>query len=261
MGKESKSPQEKKLLEYSKNHFTFSESPHAFPRQWRRKKTHANRQYRRKSEKLLEPAKPQMSAKDAEAIVGDLTIGHLKNSITRKRLRKNSPVSVGEKVRIKLEKREEMTGRRVNSHRKYDVLVAEAVGTLISLERDSLTKFVRRASKFLQGGDPVEWNRLSQSEQPLDRALYLLERLERGDGPFYDALRRAKPICQTFQQWCKEANRILMKDTRAAVKKAQEKGAFGKNLKASLPRTNQSRLANLPHKRRKALTLRQGFFC
>jgi len=233
MGKGSKSSPEKKQLEYSKDHFSFSESPHAFPKQWRRKKTLANRQYRRKSEKLLGPVKPQVSSNDAEALVGDLTIGHLKNSLTRKRLRKSGTVSVGQKVRIKLEKREEMIGRRVNSHRKYDNLVEEAIGTLSSLGREELIKFVRRANKFLRGGDPLEWNRLSQSEQPLDFALYFLERLDRGDGSFHDALRRNPTICETFEQWGKEANRILMKDIRAAAKKAQERSAIGKNLKAS----------------------------
>jgi hypothetical protein len=233
MGKESKSPQEKKQLEYSKDHFTFSETPHAFPRQWRRKKARVNRQYRRKSDELLAPAKQHLSASDAEVLVGDLTIGHLKDSITRKRLRKSSTVSVGEKVRIKLEKRKEMTGRRANSHRRYDDLVAEAVGTLTSLEREDLTKFVRRAKKFLQGGDPLEWIRLRESDRPLDRALYFLESLERGDASFHDALRRNQALCHGFQQWRKEANRRLMKDARAAVRKAKEKSAIGKKLKAS----------------------------
>lgn len=238
MGKESKSPQEKKQLEYSKGHFTFSETPHAFPRQWKRKKTAANRQYRRKSDKLLAPAKPHVSASDAEALIGDLTVGLFKDSITRKRLRNSSAVSVGEKVRIKLEKRKKMTGRRVNSHRKYDALVAEAIGTLASLEGEALAKFVRRAKRFLQGGDPLEWvrlreMRLRESDQPLDRALYFLESLERGDACFHDALRRNQPLCHGFQQWCKEANRLVMKDARVAARKAQEKSAIGKKLKSA----------------------------
>jgi hypothetical protein len=121
MPKEQKSPQQKKQLEYDKDHFTFSESPHAFSKQWRRKKTHLSRQYRRRSEELLAPAKPQISADDAERVVGDLTIGHLKYSITRKPLRKSSTVTVGEKVQLKLEKRAQTAGRREKATRNMTV--------------------------------------------------------------------------------------------------------------------------------------------
>ena len=82
MGKERKSPQQKKALRYSKDHFTFSESPHAFPKQWKRKKTHANRKYHRKSDELLVQAKPEISAEDADLIVGDVTESQLKKSVS-----------------------------------------------------------------------------------------------------------------------------------------------------------------------------------
>ena len=48
-----KSPQEKKELEYTKDHFTFGwNSSRAFPKTWKRKKTNLNREYRRKSGEL-----------------------------------------------------------------------------------------------------------------------------------------------------------------------------------------------------------------
>lgn len=232
MTKQRKSPQLKKELSLKKDHFTFAEYPHAFRRNWKRKKARANREYRRKSEQLLAPAKPRISAGDAEAVFGDLTNGHLKNSISRKRLRKSGTVSVGQMVDIKLRKREEMVGRRVNDHRKYDLIVTNAVHTLTSFEREELTSFLRRAKKYLQGGDPIEWMRIGRSDDNIDRALWFLERLERGDGNFWDALRRDQELCEAFQQWRKEANRILMKEARPSLRKAEEKRTIEKKLKA-----------------------------
>ena len=116
MERERKSPQQKKRLEYDKDHFTFSESPHAFPKQWRRKKTQATRENRRKSDELLVQAKPEMSAKDIDLVVGDVTLAQLAKSVLRKRLHKRGTVTVGEKVKLKLEKRAETVGRRVKSH-------------------------------------------------------------------------------------------------------------------------------------------------
>src|ERR1700734_3351553 len=113
MAKARKSPQQKKDLEYNKDHFTFSNAPHGFPKSWRQKKAQANRQYRRKSEALLAPAKRLISADDAEATAGDITSGHLNQAVARKRLRKMSSVTIGQKVKIKLEKRKESAGRRV----------------------------------------------------------------------------------------------------------------------------------------------------
>lgn len=231
MAKERKSPQQKKQLEHSKDHFTFSDHPHAFPKLWKRKKARANRQYRRKSEQLLAPAKPEISACDAEAIIGDLSVEHLKNSITRRRLHKSSTVSVGEKVKIKLEKRKEMIGHRVNKHRKYDLIVAQAVETLTSFNREHLASFLTRVKRLRQGGDPNEWMRIGQSDDNIDRALWVLERLERGDGCFHDALRRNQELCLTLEQWQKEANRLLSKEARPALRKAEERKSIEKKLK------------------------------
>lgn len=54
MPKTKKSPQEKKRLELKEGHFTFSEYPHAFRKQWKRKKTQANREKRRKSDEAFQ---------------------------------------------------------------------------------------------------------------------------------------------------------------------------------------------------------------
>ncbi len=222
MTRERKSPQVKKQLEYSSDHFTFSNAPHAFRKSWKRKKANTNREYRRKSDELLVQAKPEMSADDAEAIVGDLTIGRLKRSITRERLRKHSIVSLGEKVQIKLEKRKGLAGRRVDKRRNEDEVVTEAVTTLASLNGEDLLKFLRRAVKFLEGGDPIEWARVSQSGDRLDRALGFLEALERG-GHYREALCADRQLREAFQQWRQKANRILRKEAIPGLRKAEEK--------------------------------------
>jgi hypothetical protein len=233
MAKARKSPQQKKDLEYNKDHFTFSNAPHGFPKSWRQKKAQANRQYRRKSEELLAPAKRLISADDAEATAGDITSGHLKQAVARKRLRKMSTVTIGQKVKIKLEKRKESAGRRVNKHRKYDAIVVQALGTLTSLDGDQLADFLRRAVRLLQVGDPIEWMRVSQSSESLDRALYFLEGLERGNAHLHDALRRNQQLCEAFQQWRKEANRILRKEALPVLRKAAEKRALKRKLNAA----------------------------
>jgi hypothetical protein len=229
--KKPKSPQLKKELSFKKDHFTFAEYPHAFRRNWRNKKVRANRKYRRKIEQLLAPAQKLIPAKDAESVVEDLTTTFFKNSIGS-RLRKSGTVTVGEKVNIKLEKRKQMVGRRVNSHRKYDLLVEQAVNMLTTLPPGDLAKFLKRAKKLLQGGDPVEWMRVGQSHNEVDRALWFLERVERGDGYFHDALGRNQQLCAIFHEWQKEANRILTKEARPSLQKYEEKRSIERRLKA-----------------------------
>jgi hypothetical protein len=247
MAKIPKSPQKKKDLEYNKDHFTFGHnSSRMFPRAWKHKKANINRTYRRRADELLAPAKRQISADDAEEVVGDLTVEHLQHSITRKRLQKQGTVSVGEKVRLKLEKRRESAGRKVNAHRKYDEIVAQAVGTLLSLDREGLKNFLEIAAKFLQGSDPIERQRIGQSSAPLDRALNFLEQLNHGNGCYLDALRRNRELCKAFQQWQKEAQRIVMKEARPVLRKEAEKRAVGKKLKAMRRQSEPKLLGELP---------------
>ncbi len=162
MAKGRKSPQQKKQFELTKDHYTFGEhSSRAFPKTWKRKKTHVNRQLRRKSDALLAQAKPEMPACEVELIAGDITPARLSKSVFRKRLRKTGTVAVGEKIRIKFEKRNGLAGRRVRARSKDAAIISEALTSLISLEGEALTTFLRRAVKLLHGGDPIEWARVS----------------------------------------------------------------------------------------------------
>jgi hypothetical protein len=146
MAKERKSPQEKKQLEYTRDHFTFGwESSRHFPDTWKRKKTHANREYRRKSDELLAQVKPGLAAEDASSIAEDLTVACLQKSVVRKRLQKGGTVTVGEKVKAKLERRVETVGRRATRRVAEDNAAEAAIRTLNSLEGKKLADVVRCA--------------------------------------------------------------------------------------------------------------------
>ena len=165
-------------------------------------------------------------------MVGEITAAQLKNSVSRKRLHKRGTVAVGEKIKLKLEKRKESAGRRVLKHRRYDETATQAVSTLTSLDREDLANFLKRAVKLLNGGDPIEWMQVSQSSNQLDRALWFLERLERGDAPYHEALCRNQRLCEAFLQWREKANRILRKGAWPALQKIKEKKALKRKLNA-----------------------------
>lgn len=205
-----KSPQEKKDLELKKDHFTFAEYPHGFRKAWPLKKALANREFRRKSDELLSQTKLGISWEEADLVAGEITASHVRNSVIRKRLRKSGTVSVGEKIRIKVEKRTATVGRRANKHRKYDAIVNSAVETLNSLKGGELVDVVKRIAVLLQGGDPLEWARLQQSTDRLDRAILFVEQTVRGDANYRDALRRNQALCESFQLWKKKARGILV---------------------------------------------------
>src|SRR5439155_15972365 len=173
MARERKSPQRKKQLEYTKNHFTFGwHSFRTFPTTWKRKKTRANREYRRKSEELLTQAKPGIAVDDVELLADDLTTARFQKSIIRKRLHKTGTVTVGEKVTRKLERREETAGRKVQRRQHYDHAATSAISTLRSLNGERLVGVVRRADLLCGARNADELKRVLQSNDPVDRALH-----------------------------------------------------------------------------------------
>jgi hypothetical protein len=231
MAKERKSPREKKSLEYTRDHFTFAEHS-SFPKMWKRKKTHANREYRRKSAGLLVQAKPGMGADDVALIADDLTAALFQKSVVRKPLRKTGTVTVGEKVERKLVKREQSIGRRARSHEPYDLAADSAIRTLTSLEGENLVDVVRRARVLCDGGNPEEWVRLRQSSDPLDQALHFLQQLSHGSAYEIDAVRRNEELGAALAAWVTKANRILARDRRAIEKKVEQKQMAGKKANA-----------------------------
>jgi hypothetical protein len=229
MAKERKSPQEKKSLEYTRDHFTFAEHS-SFPKTWKRKKIHANREFRRKSDELLVRAKSGMAADDVSLIGDDLTAALFQKSVVRKPLRKTGTVTVGEKVERKLAKREQSVGRRAQSDERYDRAANSAIRTLTSLEGDNLVDVARRASILCSGGNPQEWARLQQSSDPVDQALRFLEQLSRGSASAIDAVHRSEELGASLAAWVTKANRILGNDRRAIEKKVEQKQMTGKTV-------------------------------
>ena len=220
MTDERKSPQKKKDLEYSKDHFTFSEYPHAFRRNWKRKKARVNRQYRRKSDELLAQTKPGISANESELIAGDLTAAHLQKSVLRVRLRKSGTVTVGEKIKLKLERRRALIGRNTKKHAHYDELAREAVRVLNSLDGRQILELCMRARQL--GGDLKELRRVARSFNPIDRAVNFLWHLSLGSAPEQEALRRNQMLCEAYNALMERASRIIAQKKRATEEKVEE---------------------------------------
>ncbi len=212
MPKEHKSPQEKKQLQLKKDHFTFSEAPHKFRKTWKRKKALVNREFRRKTDSLLAQAKPAMSLGDAELITGELTTAHLKKSVTRKRLHKTSTVSLGEKVKLKLEKRAATTGRRVRKHERYDILAKQTLETIWSLGDAQLAVFAKRADLICRGGDSLEFSRIYGSKERSEQALLFLHGISFGSATEIDSLRRNQEVRKGLAPWTRKAIRIFAKE-------------------------------------------------
>lgn len=223
-----KSPQEKKQLEYSRGHFTFFKHS-SFPKTWKRKKNHANRQYRRKTEELLAGLKPGMGEDDLTC--DDLTAARFQKSITRKRLYKQSTVTLGEKVKAKLEKREATVGRRVKRHQYYDREAASAISTLSSLDGEKFVDVVRHADILCDTRNADELLRVQQSLDPVDKALHFLYRVASGSGFELEALRRNPQLDKELAVWIERAKRILNRNHRAVETKLDQTRATKKKLR------------------------------
>jgi hypothetical protein len=227
--KERKSPQQKKQLEYTKDHFTFGKHS-SFPKTWKRKKTFANREYRRKADQLVVQTKPGIEAKEAETITDSLTAARVRRkAVMREVLHKTSTVTVGEKVQHKLEKREALVGRRVQRRNQSDNEAASAIATLRSLDGDSLAGAARRLNRLCDPANAGERTRAMHSSDPVDRALGFLC----ASAFARDAVRRNPDLDKELTIWVEKANRILNRDKRAAEGKLGQKRATKKKLRAT----------------------------
>ena len=231
MVRERKSPQQKKQLEYTKDHFTFGwYSSRMFPTTWKRKKARANREYRRKSEKLLTQAKPGIAVDDVELLADDLTAARFQKSIIRKRLHKTGTVTVSEKVKRKLQRREESAGRKVLRRQHDDNVATSAVTALRALGGEELVSVVRRADLLCGERSVSELNRVMQSKNPIDHALHFLYRVSWGSALEIDALRRNQELDKALGIWMEKAKRILRRDKRAVETKLRQKQTARKKL-------------------------------
>ena len=207
-----KSSQEKKQLEYTKGHFTFGfHSSRMFPKTWKRKKTHANRKHRRKAQELLGELKPGMGEDDLTS--DDLTAARFQKSITRKRLDKVGTVTLGEKVKRKLEKRAALVGRRVRIKQSCDIRARSALTALNRLQGEELVEVARRAES-IYGGNAGELRRVMSSRDPVDRALEFLHRISLGSAHESNALERSPALQEGFSAWLKKAERAVIQRQR-----------------------------------------------
>lgn len=233
MAKDRKTPQEKKRLEYTKDHFTFGEhSSRMFPRTWKRKKARTNREYRRKTEQLLAQAKPGIASRDMPLIADDLTVARFAKSVVRKRLHKTDTVTLEEKVKLKLERREKTVGRRPKIRAFAHQEATSVIQTLSSLQDDKLEDFVRRANVLCTSGDPNEWARVRSSKEPIDQALYFIYRLDSGRNSPRDTVCKDERLRKPLADWFTKANRILSRDDRKIKRKLEQKQTTEKRLKA-----------------------------
>ena len=224
MQKASKSPQEKKHLEYTKDHFTFGrQSSRSFPKTWKRKKVHANREYRRKSEELLAQTKPGSGLDSLPSNAEDLTAARFMKSVVRKPLHKAGTVTLGEKVRLTLTSRGERAGRRVKKEATVREEATSVIQTLNKLEGDGLVNFVRRANELCSIRDSKESVRLHRSAEPIDQALYFVYRLSVGINSPRDTICKDDKLRVPLAAWFMKANRILSRDERIAKNKVAEK--------------------------------------
>ncbi len=140
-------------------------------------------------------------------------------------------MTVGEKVRLKLAKREQTAGRRVKSDEVYDFAAASAISTLVSLEGERLADAAKRAS-LLCSGHIAEWERVRLSKDVVDQALYFLHRLAKGSSYEVRALDRNQELCKAWNAWIAKVNRILARDRRAIEETDNKKKIAGKKLNA-----------------------------
>lgn len=225
MAKERKSPQRKKQLEYVKDHFSGGfNSARGFRKGWRRKKTRLNREYRRKSDELLASVKSGLDVGDAESVSENLTGTRLQKSVSRKSLSKIGVISMGEKVKRRLQRRTKTEGRRVHEHQRYDRQAAQALKTLQSLTADNMPALANRMELLLKG-NVEELTRVSRSSDPLDQALQFVRAVNIGSGRELDALQRNPELCQDFRKWIQKSDRIMAKAKRAEERKQREKEA------------------------------------
>lgn len=194
-----------------------------FPKTWKRKKTQVNRQYRRKSQKLLTDLKPGIG--EVDVISEELTADRFQKSVSRKRLYKHGTVTLAQKVKAKMEKRAATVGRRTQSKQRSDRWAISAVTTLDGLQGEKLAEAVRRA-ETLCSGNVEELQRVTSSRDPVDRALEFLYHISFGSAHETYALYRSPELQHRLGMWLKKAKRVtgrsrgVKQDSRSKTRKS-----------------------------------------
>ncbi len=216
MARERKSPQEKKLREYS-DRVTPGNRRHAEAR--KKEKKNVGRETRSKRDELLSQIKPQISSEDAEVIAGELTTTHLQKSVTRKRALKYSAEPLSRVIEWQQERRRDSFGRRTKAHPLYEKWAKESVETLNSIKGGRFVDVARCAGRLCSPEYRYKFSSELKPEDPIDRALHFLCRVATHSNEENQALCRNKDLDKMITVWIQKANRVLAKDRLAAQKK------------------------------------------
>jgi hypothetical protein len=143
----------------------------------------------------------------------DLTAARFQKSISRKRLNEAGTVTLGEKVKRKLEKRAALVARRVRIKQSCDTRARSTLTALNALQGEELLEVARRAVSLYRG-NADELRRVTLSQDPLDRALEFSRRLSFGFPPEIYALQRSPALQEQLSAWLKKVERAAIRAQR-----------------------------------------------
>jgi len=230
MARERKSPQEKKLRDYSVR-VTAGNRRNASAR--KKEKKSVGRETRSKRDELLAQIKPQISSEDAELIAGELTPTHVQKSASRKGPQICSAEPFSHVIERQQQRRQESFGRKTRTHPRYDQLAREAIETLNAIEEERFVEIARRAGKLCSLEYRYKFEGELKTDDPIDRALHFLCSVSAHSHEESQALCRNRDLDKAFSAWIQRANRILRKDRLTAQRKLEEQQAIKKKLRTS----------------------------
>lgn len=228
MAQERKSPQEKKLKDYS-DRVTAGNRRNASAR--KKEKKDVSRETRSKRDELLAQIKPQISSEDAELVAGELTTTHVQKSASRKGPQKCSAEPFSHVIERQQQRRIESFGRKTRTHPHYDRLARQAIDTLNAIEPERFVEVARRAGKLCSLEYRYKFDGELKADDPIDRALHFLCSVSSRSHEESQALCRNKDLDKAFTTWIERANRILRKDRLAAQRKLEEQQTIKKKLR------------------------------
>jgi hypothetical protein len=229
-----KSPQEKKQLASTRDHFTGGyNSTRKFVKNWKRKKALVNREFRRKADQPLLKAKPGTPSDDVESVAAEITVESLQRSTLRKRLKKVGTVTVGEKVRSSLKKRRLAAGRRVQQKATHDRRFIETMAALRTLDDENLTDVLVRSWHPRKSFGVDEHSRIYSSLDPIDRAMMFFYDVSRGSAPEQAALCGNIELLGELERMIKRANRVLARKRLPTARKQLEQQALKAKLRSA----------------------------
>jgi hypothetical protein len=159
--KKRRTPQEKKQLSLRKDHVVLAEYPHAFRKNWPKKKVRTNQVYRHKIRQVLSIQYEIDQIDLAEAAI---------KAIARKPIRKWGVVSLGERINNKLEVRRSRLGwnffRQPYSSVTDRGRFVAFLGALIAGRSAESVRLARVVAEWLAPPQPeISWHKLEEKQR------------------------------------------------------------------------------------------------